>query len=296
MKAIRTLFLAMRPVQWTKNLILFAGLIFSINFFNVRDVFLTVNAFFLYCLLSSSIYIINDIVDIDRDRLHPLKCKRPVASGELSVKRAITFAFFLVFLSLLYSYFLEFYFFLTSMVYFLLNLTYSLWFKKVIILDVLSIAMSFVLRAVAGVVIINVIISPWLLMCTFLLALFMAIGKRRGEMLCADKNYARHREVLSDYDISLLDQMISVVASSLLLAYSLYTFTSGRSIVLMVTIPFVLYGIFRYLYLVYQEKRGDNPTSIFISDRPLQINMLFWILLIFLIIYWKNLKGLLGFL
>ena len=285
----RNLIVAMRPKQWTKNFLIFAALIFAERLFHYHDILSVVIAFILFCFLSSSIYIINDLVDIEQDREHPEKSKRPVASGKISKTSGIIFAILLAIISLTSAFIIKFDFFLIASAYFILNLIYSFKLKRMAILDVLSISFSFVLRAAAGGVIIKVFVSPWLIVCTFLLALFMAIGKRRGEIIMFEENHAKHRQVLSSYSVKLLDQMISVSTSSILIAYSLYTFTSGKSVALMCTIPFVIYGIFRYLYLVYQENRGDNPTSIFISDRPMQINMFCWLMAVLFIFYWKHL-------
>jgi len=291
---IKSLILAMRPKQWTKNLLIFAALIFGERLFHLSDSLIVLIIFILFCLLTSSIYIINDLMDYEQDRLHPEKKKRPIASGKLSKRRAIIFAVFLALLSLTLARLINVKGFLVFLIYFILNLFYSFRLKRLVILDVLCISLSFVIRAAAGAFVIDVVMSPWLVVCTFLLSLFMAVGKRRGEMILLDKESVNHRQVLSLYNVILLNQMISVVTSSILIAYSLYTFTSGKSLILMCTIPFVLYGIFRYLYLVYQENRGESPTSIFISDLPLQINMLCWLLSVLLILYWKYLKELVG--
>ncbi|MEQ8190885.1 MAG: decaprenyl-phosphate phosphoribosyltransferase [Candidatus Eremiobacterota bacterium] len=284
----KNLAVAMRPKQWTKNFLIFAALIFAERLFHYHDILLVGIAFVLFCLLSSSIYIINDLVDIEQDREHPEKRKRPFASGKISKITGIIFSVLLALISLISAFIIKIDFFIIASLYFILNLIYSFKLKRLPILDVLSISLSFVLRAAAGGVIIRVFVSPWLIVCTFLLALFMAIGKRRGELILLEENHAKHRHVLSSYSIKLLDQMISVSTSSILIAYSLYTFTSGKSVALMCTIPFVIYGIFRYLYLVYQENRGDNPTSIFISDRPMQINMFCWLISVLIIFYWKH--------
>ncbi len=286
----KNLVMAMRPKQWTKNFLIFAALIFAERLFHYHDILLVMIAFVMFCLLSSSLYIINDIIDVEQDREHPKKSNRPFASGKISKGTGIIFSILLAIISLISAFITgKFYFFIITLIFFILNLIYSFKLKRLPILDVLSLSLSFVLRAAAGGVIINVFVSPWLIVCTFLLALFMAIGKRRGELILLEENHAKHRHVLSSYSVRLLDQMISVSTSSILIAYSLYTFTSGKSVALMCTIPFVIYGIFRYLYLVYQENRGDNPTSIFISDRPMQINIVCWLITVLIIFYWKHL-------
>lgn len=285
----KNLIVAMRPKQWTKNFLIFAALIFAERLFHYHDILLVLIAFIVFCFLSSSLYIINDLVDIEQDREHPKKRNRPFASGKISKGTGIIFSVVLALISLITAFLTgKGHFFIIALTFFMLNLIYSFKLKRLPILDVLGLSLSFVLRAAAGGVIIKVFVSPWLIVCTFLLALFMAIGKRRGEIILLEENHAKHRHVLSCYSIKLLDQMISVSTSSILIAYSLYTFTSGKSVALMCTIPFVIYGIFRYLYLVYQENRGENPTSIFISDRPMQINIFCWLIAVLIIFYWKH--------
>lgn len=271
---------SIRPKQWTKNLLIFAALLFTANLTDIYLLVRSILAFILFCFLSGSAYILNDLTDLEEDRAHPLKCKRPLASGRLKVSYALGFSLSLATFSLIAGYYLSFNFFLTALIYFLLNLVYSLSLKNIVIVDVLSISLGFVLRAVAGAVVIEVAISPWLLICTLLLALFLALGKRRQELTLLKDKAGYHRRILERYSLSLLDQMISVVTSSTVIAYCLYTFTSQtaqKAKFLMLTMPFVLYGIFRYLYLIYQKDEGGEPETILLKDKPLIINILLWI-------------------
>lgn len=278
---------SIRPKQWTKNLLIFAALLFTANLTDINLLVRSTLAFILFCFLSGSAYILNDLTDLEEDRAHPFKCKRPLASGRLKVSSTLGFSLFLAIFSLIAGYHLSFNFFLTALIYFLLNLVYSLSLKNIVIIDVLSISLGFVLRAVAGAVVIEVAISPWLLICTLLLALFLALGKRRQELTLLKDKAGYHRRILKRYSSSLLDQMISVVTSSTVIAYCLYTFTSEtaqKAKFLMLTMPFVLYGIFRYLYLIYQKGEGGEPETILLKDKPLIVNILLWIIVCGIII------------
>ena len=276
---------AMRPKQWTKNLVIFAGIIFSRNIFVDGYLLKTIYAFIAFCALSGSIYIINDLMDIEKDRAHPEKRNRPLASGQLSVSTAVVSVILTTAASLFGAFWLDTGFGIVALAYFLLVLSYSLKLKNIVILDVLAIALGFILRAVAGAVVIAVDISPWLLVCTFLLALFLALNKRRHELVLLSDNAQTHRKILGEYEPAMLDQMLSVVTSSTVMAYSLYTFTSGHSPYLMATIPFVVYGIFRYQYLVFRKDIGGSPETALIKDAPMLINVLLWVLSCALILY-----------
>ncbi|GAB4259869.1 decaprenyl-phosphate phosphoribosyltransferase [Thermincola ferriacetica] len=275
----------MRPKQWTKNLIIFAGIIFARKIFTDGYLLKTLYAFLDFCILSGSVYIINDLVDIEKDKAHPQKRNRPLASGQLSAPLATVFVILSTVLSLGSAFFLNINFGFVALAYFLLTLSYSFKLKNVVIIDVIVIALGFILRAVAGAVVIAADISPWLLVCTFLLALFLALTKRRHELLLLDDKARSHRKILDEYQPEMLDQMISVVTSSTVMAYSLYTFTSGHSIYLMTTIPFVVYGIFRYQYLVHQKDMGGSPEVALLKDKPLLINVLLWVVTSALILY-----------
>jgi 4-hydroxybenzoate polyprenyltransferase len=279
---LRGLWRSMRPKQWIKNGFLFAGLIFTLDHRHPpRDVMLVLAAFALFSLLSSSVYVLNDIVDREQDRLHPTKRFRPIASGQLPLNVAVGWAGVLALGSLLGSLALSFDFGLIACLYYLVTLAYSFRLKHVVIVDVLTLAAGFVLRAAAGAVVISVRISPWLLVCTTLLALFLGLAKRRQELLLLAGDAGRHRKILDEYSIEMLDQMITIVTSSTVMAYALYTFNSEtgqghRS--LMITIPFVIYGIFRYLYIVQRKGGGASPATDLLDDAPLFVNLVLWVL------------------
>lgn len=276
---IKIILKLLRVKQWTKNLLLFAGILFTGNIFNFPVLKKSFLAFFLFSILSSGVYIFNDILDLKEDKLHPLKSKRPIASGEISIFFALVLSLLLITSSLIFSFFLHHNFFLVSISYLLLNIIYTIFLKHQIILDVFSISTGFILRAVAGAVVIDVKISPWLLICTGLLSLFIASGKRRQELLSLGENASYHRPILKFYSEKFLDKMISVATSSTIIAYSFYTFTSETALKthnLMLTIPFALYGILRYLYLIYKEEKVDEPENIIFSDIPLLLSIFFW--------------------
>jgi len=279
------LFKTMRPKQWTKNLEIFAGIIFSKNLLVPELLGRAVAAFGLFCLISGSVYIVNDLVDLERDRVHPKKRRRPLAAGLLSVPVAGAAVVLAGGGSLAAAIYLDRLFGLVAVGYFLLVLTYSLWLKNIVIIDVLTIGMGFILRAVAGAVVIAAPISPWLLVCTYLLALFLALSKRRHERLLLEADAHTHRKILREYQPEMLDQMISVVTSSTVMAYSLYTFTAGHSRWLMATIPFVIYGIFRYQYLAHHKDAGGSPEVALLKDTPLLINVCLWVVVSALILY-----------
>ena len=279
------IFLLLRPKQWTKNLLLFAGLIFSMNLFQLTLLYQSLIAFISFCLLSSCVYIINDMVDIKEDRQHPKKQHRPLAAGKVGLKQVIAVLTALLIISLYLAWSVNTLLLLLGVVFFALCLAYSLWFKYMVILDVFAIALGFLLRAVAGGVAINVDISPWFLVCTLLLSLFLALTKRRQESINLESNGTLHRKVLEHYPIQYLDQLISIVTAATILAYSLYTFTASNSNLFMLTIPFVIYGIFRYLYLVHKEQLGENPEEILLQDKPTIINISLWVLLSIFILY-----------
>ncbi len=288
--ALRELFQSLRPQQWLKNFFIFAPLIFSENIFD-RSMFLqTLLAFGAFCLLSGALYILNDLKDIEEDRLHPIKSKRPLARGELKKRQAIAAFVLLSFLSLLLAEVVNIEFLWICLVYFVLQVAYSFALKHVVILDVFIVAAGFFLRVIAGAVAIRVQISPWLLICTTLLALFLAMSKRRHEIILLDADAMDHRRILKEYSPYLLDQMISVVTASTVIAYCLYTI-SGDTIEkfgtnkLILTVPFVLYGIFRYLYLIHQKAEGGTPETLILKDRPLLLDIFLWIVSAALIIY-----------
>jgi len=287
---LRRIWISMRPVQWVKNFLIFAGLIFSQNFFSPSLLTKSLFAFALFCGISSSVYILNDILDLKNDKLHPVKSKRPLASGELSVSSGLILSLVIGAISVVLSFLLQRNFGLIVVIYFFLNLLYSLYLKRVVILDVMAVAAGFVLRAVAGAVVIQVTISSWLVVCTILLALFLGFSKRRHELILLENNAAGHRKILAEYSPYFLDQMIAVVTASTVVAYAFYTLSPQvmeklGTKYMDLTIPFVLYGIFRYLYLIHQKKEGGRPTRMLLTDKPILINILLWLVAVFLILY-----------
>jgi 4-hydroxybenzoate polyprenyltransferase len=284
---------SLRPHQWTKNLVIFAALALSKHLFDPEPLLRAVSAFFIFCGLSGSVYLVNDVTDLERDRLHPRKRFRPVASGTLSPRAALVAATVLGGLCLALSFLLGTPFGVCAFLYLALNLLYSFKLKEVVILDVIAISLGFVLRAVAGAEAVSVEISEWLLVCTILLALFLALSKRRHELTSMTDTATEHRKILTEYSPYLLDQMISVVTASCLTAYAFYTLAKEtrdkyQTDRLSWTIPFVLYGIFRYLYLVHQKEQGGSPTDILLTDRPLLVDVALWALAIVVIVYTAN--------
>ena len=287
---IRAVLVSLRPHQWTKNLLVFAALAFSKHLFEPEAFFRTLLAFLVFCGLSGSVYLVNDLVDLPRDRLHPRKSLRPLARGALSVGVGRTIAGILGLAGLGLSLLLGPPFALVAFLYLLLNVAYTFRLKKIVILDVLAISMGFVLRAAAGALAISVRLSDWLIVCTLLLALFLALSKRRHELTSLSDAAPDHRPILAEYSPYLLDQMISVVTASCLMAYAFYTMAPEtvekyRTDRLAWTIPFVLYGIFRYLYLVHQKDQGGSPTDLLLTDRPLLVDVGLWALSVVVIVY-----------
>jgi 4-hydroxybenzoate polyprenyltransferase len=287
---IKYLLKEMRPRQWTKNVFVFAALVFDRQLTNVNSLIRTLAVFAIFCLLSSSVYIINDIMDIDADRHHPVKKNRPISAGKLPISVALIVAGILIILSLTSSFILSSELGIITSSYFLLNLAYSKWLKHIPLIDVMIIASGFVLRVVAGVSVIHVErFSPWLYIVMTLLALYIGFGKRRAEMtVLATESNSSHRKVLDGYSLTFLDQLITIVSSTTIIAYSLYTFSAPNlpeNHVMMLTIPFVIYGIFRYLFLIQIKQAGGAPEELLLKDRPLQATFLLWGLSVLLIFY-----------
>jgi 4-hydroxybenzoate polyprenyltransferase len=281
---------SLRPAQWTKNLLVFAGLLFGRRLFDTRAILAALGAFAVFCLLSGVVYIINDISDRESDRRHPLKARRPIASGALPVKTAAAAAFAIGVVALAGASALGLPFLGVAVAYLALQSLYSGTLKHIVIIDVLTLAIGFVLRAVAGAVAVNVEISHWLLVCTILLALFIALAKRRNEIMLLADGAANHRPILGEYSAYLLDQMIAVVTASTLIAYVFYTISPETQEKfgtpwLGLTIPFPLYGIFRYLYLMHRREGGGSPADLLLTDRPLLVCVAVWALAVALIIY-----------
>lgn len=288
--SLKGLVFSLRPEQWIKNGILFAPLLFSQNLFVKPLLFKTLEAFGLFCLLTGAVYIINDLKDIKEDRLHPLKRFRPLASGQVSPFLAGSLALVCLVVSFTGGWFLSVPFWGTLVAYLILQILYTFSLKNQVILDIFSIAAGFVLRVVAGGLAIGVQLSPWLLICTTLLALFLAMAKRRHELVILKEGAIEHRQILKEYSPYLLDQMMGVVTATTVMSYALYTISietisKFRTTNLIYTLPFVLYGIFRYLYLVHQKVEGGRPEEILLTDRPLLLTVLGWTITVYLVIY-----------
>jgi 4-hydroxybenzoate polyprenyltransferase len=286
----RALLVSLRPHQWAKNLVVLAALAFSKHLFDSDPLLRAGGAFAIFCVLSGAVYLINDLRDVEVDRRHPRKRLRPVASGALAPRTATVAAVVLLALALGASLVLGLPFALAALTYFALNIAYTYGLKNVVILDVLAISLGFVLRAVAGALAIDVHFSSWLLVCTILLALFLSLAKRRHELVTLEGEASGHRRILAEYSPYLLDQMISVVTASCLMAYAFYTMAPDtvekyRTERLALTIPFVLYGIFRYLYLVHRRERGGSPTDVLLTDRPLLVAVALWAVAVVAIVY-----------
>lgn len=281
---------SLRPAQWLKNLVVFAALIFSLNVFNGNLLVRTLVAFALFCFTSSAMYLVNDVRDREKDRFHPLKASRSIASGRFPARQAVIVAFVLMAGSLLGSWFLAPLLTTILAAYLIVQLLYTYGLKHFVILDVMAIAVGFVLRAIAGAVTIDVPISHWLLAATLLLALFLGFGKRRYELVALASNANSHRPVLEQYAKMFLDQMIAVVTASTVIVYLLYT-TSDEvrekfgTTNLIYTVPFVLYGIFRYLYLIHKRESGGDPSKTLLTDGPLLASVGLWVATVIAILY-----------
>ncbi|MCC6191649.1 MAG: decaprenyl-phosphate phosphoribosyltransferase [Anaerolineales bacterium] len=280
---------SMRPKQWLKNGAVFAALVFDGQLLQAAPFLRTLAGFVLLCLLSSAVYLINDLADIDKDRQHPKKRLRPLPSGRLKKAPALAAAFVLPLAALPLSAALDWRFGVIALIYLVNNLAYSFWLKHVVLIDVLLVASGYVLRVGAGVVLIVVErFSPWLYLVITLGALFMGFGKRRGEMVLQNSNSGASRRVLEDYTLPFLDELINIVATATIMAYSLYTFSAPNlpeNHTMMLTIPFVIYGIFRYLYLIHVKGEGGAPDELVLVDRPLQAAFLLWGLLAVAVLY-----------
>jgi 4-hydroxybenzoate polyprenyltransferase len=280
---------SLRPRQWVKNLLVLAGVVFAQRLFTPA-VWAALGAFVIFCGLSGAIYLLNDVADREKDRRHPDKRHRPIASGALPPRVALAVAGVLIVLGLAAAYRLSPSFALAAAGYVALLAAYSAWLKHVVIVDVLVVAIGFVLRAAAGALVVEARISGWLLICTILLALFLALGKRRHEVLALEAGGVTHRPILVEYSAPFLDQTIAVVTASTVTAYALYTMSPEtvakfHTALLPLTLPFVLYGVFRYLYLLYHRQLGGNPSELFLGDRALLVNTLAWMAAVVLIIY-----------
>ncbi|MBP8948209.1 MAG: decaprenyl-phosphate phosphoribosyltransferase [Candidatus Promineofilum sp.] len=280
---------SMRPRQWPKNAFVFVALLFDRKFFDPASVLPVVVAFVLLCLMSGAVYLMNDLADIESDRQHPTKRNRPLPSGRLNPRLAGAAAVLLAVFSLVAGYLLKWELAAILLIYLVTQIAYTFRLKHIVLIDVLTIAAGFVLRIAAGVVVIEVErFSPWLYIFGGFLALFMALGKRRHELVLLGGEAANHRAILDDYNLDLIDRLQSIVTTSAVVSYSLYTFLAEglpENHAMMLTIPFVLYGIFRYLYLIHIRNEGGAPEEILLRDRPFQINLLFYGLTVFVALY-----------
>ncbi len=284
------LFVSMRPKQWSKNMLVFAGLLFSRDIFILSKLTHALAAFLLFCLVSSATYLINDVVDRKKDALHPKKKNRPIAAGKLAPATALFFATFFVGISLVAAFRLDVYFGLILSTYFIFTLAYSFHLKNVIILDVLIIASGFVFRAVGGTFAIQENVSSWLIICTIFFALFMALGKRRAEIISLGDEAGDVRATLAHYDQTYLDHLITISTAACLMSYALYTLDTEvvekfDTRMLVLTIPLVIFGLFRYLYLIYHLNLGETPENAVWGDRPILICVAVYITVVSLIIY-----------
>jgi len=282
----------LRPTQWSKNSVLFAALIFSKHMFDWRYLSLVGIGFICFCAVASGAYVMNDLRDCDRDRQHPLKSQRPLPAGRVSQGTAVALALALMASGLAGAFRLDLAFAALTCIYLALQVAYTFWLKEVVILDVMAIAAGFVIRAGAGGVVIGVPVSPWLIICTFLLMMFLGFSKRRHELILLEGRATDHRASLKEYSPYFLDQMIAVVTASTVVAYAIYTVSPEvreklGTDKLYLTIPFVLFGIFRYLYLVHQREEGGNPTQLLLTDRPLLADVLLWVATVAVLLYWQ---------
>lgn len=279
----------MRPRQWPKNGFVFVALLFDRQLFDVESILRTVAAFFLLCLMSGAVYIMNDLTDIENDRQHPTKRQRPLPAGRLSPTIAAGAVGLLALGSLAAGFMLAPIFGLILLGYLVSQIAYTFWLKHVVLVDVSIVATGFILRIAAGVAVIDVQrFSPWMYIFGGFLALFLALGKRRHELVLLGDDAGSHRAILQEYNLELLDLLISIVTTSAVVAYSLYTFLAEglpSNHLMMLTIPFVLYGMFRYLYLIHVRHEGGAPEEILLRDRPMQIALALWVLVVFIALY-----------
>jgi 4-hydroxybenzoate polyprenyltransferase len=279
---------SLRPKQWTKNLLVFAGLVFTYNLLNPGMLGRVMLAFVAFCMLSSAGYVWNDLRDVSADRLHPIKRLRPIAAGLVPPWLAAIIALALGVGGLALAYALGTSFLLVASLYMLLTISYSIWLKHLVLIDIFGISAGFVLRAVGGAVVIGVPVSPWLYVCTVLVSLFLGLGKRRNELELLEKDAAGHRKNLEQYSLELVDQLILIVAAVTIMAYSLYTFTAEnlpRDHSMMLTIPLVVYGLFRYLYLVRVKREGGAPEDLLLTDPGMLGTAIAWVALSVVVLY-----------
>jgi 4-hydroxybenzoate polyprenyltransferase len=293
LSTVRGLFRSMRPSQWTKNVIVYAALVFDGKLDEPEMVWRTTLVAICFCLLSSSVYLMNDLVDIEKDRQHPRKRLRPLPSGQLSPTVAAVAAFVLAVVGMAGSLWVDPWVGVVTGLYLVQNVAYSFYLKNVVIVDVMVLSLGFLLRVIAGVLVVDVSnFSPWLYVCVTLLALFLGFGKRRHEITLLAGDAGSHRASLAQYNLSLLDQLIGLVTTSTLVSYTLYTFEAQTALAgwrMLLTVPFVFYFIARYLYLIHVRKLGGAPDELLLKDRPLLINSVLWAVSVVLLIYSQDL-------
>ena len=273
-----------RPKQWYKNLLLFVGLVFSKSLGDLDLVLLAVFGFLAFCSISGSVYVLNDIVDRERDKAHPRKALRPIPSGRISVVQASIYGAILGAIGLAASFMIGDLFILCALAYVAIAVSYSFYLKNIVILDALAVAAGFVVRALAGALAIDVPVSPWLVICVFLLAVFLTFGKRRHELATLGEDAVNHRGILRHYSVHMVEDMMAVSTSTLIMAYSMYTFLATNQY-MMLTIPFAIYGLLRYMFLVHVAGEGGEPELIF-KDVPTVVNLALWLITAFLILYY----------
>jgi 4-hydroxybenzoate polyprenyltransferase len=291
LRSLMGLFRTMRPKQWTKNVIIYAGLVFDGQLFILNAFARVTLSFALLCLAASTVYIINDLVDIERDKLHPKKKFRPLPSGQLPVPLAISAAILLPIFAIVIAWLYSPVFSVILFIYIVINILYSFRLKHVVLVDVMTITAGYVLRVAGGAVVITVVkFSPWLYAVIALLALFLAITKRRQELLALGPSAGETRPIFKEYNLALLDEMLRTVSTSTLVAYILYTIESpsillANTKLALITVPFVLYGLFRYMYLIYVKGEGSAPDEVLLKDHPLQLAILLWGVSFIIVLY-----------
>lgn len=268
----------MRPKQWIKNFFVFGALIFSYSFLNLNKTIAALIAFILFCLISSTVYIMNDILDVEKDRVHPKKRFRPIASGAISIKQASVALVVLLAISMISSFMINKGLFFILVLYFINNIFYSFKIKNIVILDVISIAVGFILRVIAGGVAIDVSLSGWILLCTFFISLFLGFEKRRNEIIKLEGKANEHRKILDDYSDELLKQFSDITLTCTVISYAMYTFVAYENAYMMITNIFVVYGLFRYKYLSMKKGQGGSPTETVMTDKSIIIDVILWVI------------------
>jgi 4-hydroxybenzoate polyprenyltransferase len=281
----KEMIISMRPKQWYKNFVLFAGITFSLNFFNIQMWITVLFSLIIFCIVSGSVYITNDIMDKEKDKSHPIKCNRPITSGKLNASCALIFMALILSVALFGAYLINIQFLEITLAYFILTVLYSTLLKYIAIVDVLTISSGFVLRAIAGCLAIKVSVSPWLILCTFLAALFLALAKRRHELILLGNGANNHRKVLDNFSPETLDEMMPIVTSSLIISYSLYTFLINNNLMMM-TIPIIIYAILRYTFLIHSKNIGGEPEMLF-KDKGMLTSIILWVVSVAGLLYIK---------